>query len=280
MARVRAGEIARRKVIAGDETGRRPARRAPAELMATPVLRKPRRALSDRTPAFVIGKVLLTRGRHGIRRAVVNTQRMLCSSHAMLRERLPMIQGRTRRRSWWMDSLVARAFGSNSSFGLILLTAAPSTSTRVPDACGIGDDGEELMSRADDLFTVPTVRGACAHLRANAALKKPLFAGENVLLRRDACAAVSTPYTNSRRKSSAGHTLVTRRSARPETARRPSSTCEASAERKTSAVQHRGVGCQLVPKPASSKRATRPQHHAGYCAGPTSQAELSTGRVL
>ncbi len=99
----------------------RPLREAGAtplsELIGDADLRAARAARAALTPDS-IGKFLLTSGSTGHPKAVINTQRMLCSSHVMLREALPFFKEEPPVLVEWLPW--AHTFGSNSSFGLIL----------------------------------------------------------------------------------------------------------------------------------------------------------------
>ncbi len=88
-----------------------------AELSRSPVSDAARAARAALTPDS-IGKFLLTSGSTGHPKAVVNTQRMLVTSHEMLREALPFFKDEPPVLVEWLPW--AHTFGSNSSFGLIL----------------------------------------------------------------------------------------------------------------------------------------------------------------
>ena len=88
-----------------------------SELAATPVSEEARAARAALTPDS-IGKFLLTSGSTGTPKAVINTQRMMCASHAMLNEALPFFKEEPPVLCEWLPW--AHTFGSNSSFGLIL----------------------------------------------------------------------------------------------------------------------------------------------------------------
>ena len=110
-AYARALELARSRGI-GVLTGE-----AMADLYATPVSAEARAARAAITPDAP-AKFLLTSGSTGHPKAVVNTHRMLCATHEMLREALPFFKEEPPVLVEWLPW--AHTFGSNSSFGLIL----------------------------------------------------------------------------------------------------------------------------------------------------------------
>jgi feruloyl-CoA synthase len=119
-AYARALTLAQRRdigLIAGDETAAEAGATPLSELLATPVSAAARAARAALTPDS-IGKFLLTSGSTGHPKAVINTQRMLCSSHVMLHEALPFFKEEPPVLVEWLPW--AHTFGSNSSFGLIL----------------------------------------------------------------------------------------------------------------------------------------------------------------
>ncbi len=104
-------------LIAGDETAREAGATPFSTLLATPISQAARQARAAIGPDS-IGKFLLTSGSTGHPKAVINPQRMLCSSHVMLREALPFFKEEPPVLVEWLPW--AHTFGSNSSFGLIL----------------------------------------------------------------------------------------------------------------------------------------------------------------
>jgi len=104
-------------LITGDETASEADATPLSELLATPISAAARAARATLT-ADSIGKFLLTSGSTGHPKAVINTQRMLCSSHVMLHEALPFFKEEPPVLVEWLPW--AHTFGSNSSFGLIL----------------------------------------------------------------------------------------------------------------------------------------------------------------
>ena len=116
----RALELAKSRgisVITGDATAGDAGATSFSELLATPISAETRAARAAIGPDS-IGKFLLTSGSTGHPKAVINSQRMLCASHAMLTEALPFFKEEPPVLVEWLPW--AHTFGSNSSFGLVL----------------------------------------------------------------------------------------------------------------------------------------------------------------
>jgi feruloyl-CoA synthase len=146
-----------------------------SELAATPVSAQARAARAALTPDS-IGKFLLTSGSTGHPKAVVNTQRMLCSSHEMLREALPFFKDEPPVLVEWLPW--AHTFGSNSSFGLILYNGGTFyIDEGRPTPAGIATTVKNLREVAPTIFfNVPKgFEELLPHLRSDAALRKTFF---------------------------------------------------------------------------------------------------------
>ena len=159
-------------VIAGDATdGATPL----SELLATPVSDEARAAKAALTPDS-IGKFLLTSGSTGHPKAVINTQRLMCSSHVMLREALPFFKEEPPVLVEWLPW--AHTFGSNSSFGLILYNGGSFyIDEGRPTPQGIATTVENLREIAPTIFfNVPKgFEELLPYLRSDADLRKTFF---------------------------------------------------------------------------------------------------------
>ena len=159
-------------LITGDST---PGATPFSELLATPISAAARAARAALTPDS-IGKFLLTSGSTGTPKAVVNTQRMLCASHEMLREALPFFKEEPPVLVEWLPW--AHTFGSNSSFGLILYNGGTFyIDEGRPTPSGIATTVQNLTEIAPTIFfNVPKgFEELLPHLKANAALRKTFF---------------------------------------------------------------------------------------------------------
>jgi feruloyl-CoA synthase len=144
-------------------------------LLATPVSAAARAARAALTPDS-IGKFLLTSGSTGTPKAVVNTQRMLCASHEMLREALPFFKEEPPVLVEWLPW--AHTFGSNSSFGLILYNGGTFyIDEGRPTPGGIATTVMNLAEISPTIFfNVPKgFEELLPHLKANSALRKTFF---------------------------------------------------------------------------------------------------------
>ncbi len=146
-----------------------------SELLATPVSAAARAARAALTPDS-IGKFLLTSGSTGTPKAVVNTQRMLCASHEMLREALPFFKEEPPILVEWLPW--AHTFGSNSSFGLILYNGGTFyIDDGRPTPSGIATTVKNLTEIGPTIFfNVPKgFEELLPHLKANTALRETFF---------------------------------------------------------------------------------------------------------
>ncbi len=184
-----------------------------SELAATPISAEARAARAALTPDS-IAKFLLTSGSTGHPKAVVNTQRMLCSTHAMLREALPFFKDEPPVLVEWLPW--AHTFGSNSSFGLILYNGGTFyIDEGRPTPAGIATTVKNLREIAPTIFfnvpkgfeeLLPYLRSE-ANLRktffsrnrmffyAGAGLSQPIFDAYNELSKRET--GTSLPWTTS-----------------------------------------------------------------------------------
>jgi feruloyl-CoA synthase len=161
--------------IAGDATAPEAGATPFSELAATPVSAAARAARAALTPDS-IGKFLLTSGSTGHPKAVVNTQRMLCSSHAMLREALPFFKEEPPVLVEWLPW--AHTFGSNSSFGLTLYNGGTFyIDEGRPTPAGMATTVKNLREIAPTIFfNVPKgFEELLPHLQSDAALRKTFF---------------------------------------------------------------------------------------------------------
>ena len=166
-------------LIVGDESA--PDATPFAELAATPVSPQARAARAALT-ADSIGKYLLTSGSTGHPKAVVNTQRMLCASHAMLREALPFFKDEPPVLVEWLPW--AHTFGSNSSFGLILYNGGTFyIDEGRPTPAGIAATVKNLREIAPTIFfNVPKgFEELLPYLQSDAALRKTFFSRTRLL---------------------------------------------------------------------------------------------------
>jgi feruloyl-CoA synthase len=174
----RALELARSRgigVIAGDATAGQAGATPLSELLATPVSPEARAAKAALTPDS-IGKFLLTSGSTGHPKAVINTQRLMCSSHVMLREALPFFKHEPPVLVEWLPW--AHTFGSNSSFGLILYNGGSFyIDEGRPTPAGIATTVKNLREIAPTIFfNVPKgFEELLPYLRSDAALRKTFF---------------------------------------------------------------------------------------------------------
>ena len=225
-------------LIVGDES--EPGATPFAELAATPISAEARAARAALTPES-IGKYLLTSGSTGHPKAVVNTQRMLCASHAMLREALPFFKDEPPVLVEWLPW--AHTFGSNSSFGLILYNGGTFyIDEGRPTPAGIATTVKNLREIAPTIFfNVPKgFEELLPYLQSDAALRKTFFSRTRLLFY--AGAGLSQPVFDGYRelvgaRDRARRCRGRRRSARPRPARAPSSTSAARAGRGWSACR-------------------------------------------
>jgi feruloyl-CoA synthase len=146
-----------------------------AELAASPLSDAARAARAALTPDS-IGKLLLTSGSTGHPKAVVNTQRMLVTSHEMLREALPFFNDEPPVLVEWLPW--AHTFGSNSSFGLILYNGGTFyLDDGRPTPSGMETTLKNLGEIAPTIFfNVPKgFETLLPHLESNAALRRTFF---------------------------------------------------------------------------------------------------------
>jgi feruloyl-CoA synthase len=146
-----------------------------AELAQTPVSAQARAARAALT-SDSIGKFLLTSGSTGHPKAVVNTQRMLCASHAMLREALPFFKDEPPVLCEWLPW--AHTFASNSSFGLILYNGGTYYLDQGrPTPQGMAETVRNLREIAPTIFfNVPKgFEELLPHLQSDATLRKTFF---------------------------------------------------------------------------------------------------------
>jgi feruloyl-CoA synthase len=170
-AYARALELARARgvgIIAADTP-------AFAEILATPISDAARAARAALTPDS-IGKFLLTSGSTGHPKAVVNTQRMLCSTHEMLREALPFFKHEPPVLVEWLPW--AHTFGSNSSFGLILYNGGTFyLDEGRPTPASVATTLKNLREVAPTIFfNVPKgFEALLPHLQSDEILRKTFF---------------------------------------------------------------------------------------------------------
>jgi feruloyl-CoA synthase len=146
-----------------------------AELLDTPISEAARAARAAITPDAV-AKFLLTSGSTGHPKAVINTHRMLCATHEMLREALPFFKDEPPVLVEWLPW--AHTFGSNSSFGLILYNGGTFyLDEGRPTPTGIATTVRNLSEIAPTIFfNVPKgFEELLPHLEANAALRQNFF---------------------------------------------------------------------------------------------------------
>ncbi len=170
-------------------------------LLATPISAAARAARAALTPDS-IGKFLLTSGSTGHPKAVVNTQRMLCSTHEMLREALPFFKHEPPVLVEWLPW--AHTFGSNSSFGLILYNGGTFyLDEGRPTPAGIAATVNNLREIAPTIFfNVPKgFEELLPHLNSDEALRKTFFSRVKMLFY--AGAGLSQPIFDGYRELSA-----------------------------------------------------------------------------
>ena len=146
-----------------------------AELVATPISDAARAARAALTPDS-IGKFLLTSGSTGHPKAVVNTQRMLVTSHVMLNEALPFFKEEPPVLVEWLPW--AHTFGSNSSFGLILYNGGTFyLDEGRPTPAGMATTLKNLREIGPTIFfNVPKgFETLLPHLESNSALRETFF---------------------------------------------------------------------------------------------------------
>ena len=161
--------------IVGDASASEASATPLGELLATPISAEARAARAALTPDS-IGKFLLTSGSTGHPKAVINTQRMLTASHAMLREALPFFKEEPPVLVEWLPW--AHTFGSNSSFGLILYNGgAFYIDEGRPTPAGVATTVRNLSEIAPTIFfNVPKgFEELLPYLRSDAALRKTFF---------------------------------------------------------------------------------------------------------
>ena len=170
-AYARALDLARARgigVIAADQPGF-------ADILATPISDAARAARRALTPDS-IGKFLLTSGSTGHPKAVINTQRMLVSTHEMLREALPFFKEEPPVLVEWLPW--AHTFGSNSSFGLILYNGGTFyLDEGRPTPAGIATTLKNLREVGPTIFfNVPKgFEELLPHLQSDEVLRKTFF---------------------------------------------------------------------------------------------------------
>jgi feruloyl-CoA synthase len=172
-----------------------------AELAATPISAEARAARAALTPDS-IGKFLLTSGSTGHPKAVINTQRMLCASHEMLREALPFFKEEPPVLVEWLPW--AHTFGSNSSFGLILYNGGTFyIDEGRPTPSGIATTVKNLSEVAPTIFfNVPKgFEELLPHLQSDAKLRLTFFSRVKMLFY--AGAGLSQPVFDGYRELSA-----------------------------------------------------------------------------
>jgi feruloyl-CoA synthase len=175
LAKMRGVEIA-----AGDATA--------AEMGATPFSALTNTPISDAARAARaaiqpdgVAKFLLTSGSTGQPKAVINTHRMLSSSHVMLTEALPFFKVEPPVLVDWVPW--AHTFGGNSSVGLTIHNGgALYIDEGKPTLDGIAETVANLSEIAPTIyFNVPKgFEELLPHLRADAALRKTFFSRLNM----------------------------------------------------------------------------------------------------
>jgi len=163
------------ELIAGDQTAAEAGATPLSELIATPISAAARAARAALTPDS-IGKFLLTSGSTGHPKAVINTQRMLCSTHVMLHEALPFFKEEPPVLVEWLPW--AHTFGSNNSFGLILYNGGTFyLDEGRPTPAGIATTIKNLREVAPTIFfNVPKgFEELLPYLRSDEALRKTFF---------------------------------------------------------------------------------------------------------
>ena len=237
------------EIVAADATAREFGATPLSELLETPVSAEARAARGAIGPNS-IGKFLLTSGSTGHPKAVTNTQRMLCASHAMLTEALPFFKHEPPVLVEWLPW--AHTFGSNSSFGLILYNGGTFyIDEGRPTPEGIGATLANLREIPTTVFfNVPRgFEALLPHLQSDAALRRTFFSRLRLLFY--AGAGLSQPIWDAYRELSIAET------GRPV----PMTTSLGSTETGPGAiinvrgadrpgmvgVPHRGVELKLVP---------------------------------
>ncbi len=220
-----------------------------AELAATPVSAAARAARAALTPDS-IGKFLLTSGSTGHPKAVINTQRMLCSSHEMLREALPFLKHEPPVLVEWLPW--AHTFGSNSSFGLILYNGGTFfIDEGRPTPAGIATTVQNLNEIAPTIFfNVPKgFEELLPYLQADAGLRKTFFSRTKMFFY--AGAGLSQPIFDAYRELSTrelGHPLPwTTSLGSTETGPGAVVNVQGLSRPGLVGVPHRGVELKLVP---------------------------------
>ena len=146
-----------------------------ASLLATPISSEALAARAAIGPDS-IAKFLLTSGSTGFPKAVTNTQRMLCSSHAMLGEAMPFLTSEPPILVDWLPW--AHTFGSNHNFGIALYNGGALTVDEgKPTPAGVEATLANLRQVAPTVyFNVPKgFEALLPHLQADEALRRHFF---------------------------------------------------------------------------------------------------------
>jgi feruloyl-CoA synthase len=176
LARARGIEIA-----AGDATASEFGATPFSSLASTPISDAARAARAAIAPDG-IAKFLLTSGSTGHPKAVINTHRMLASSHVMLAEALPFFKVEPPVLVDWVPW--AHTFGSNSSIGLIIHNGGTLyVDEGKPTPSGIAETVANLREIAPTIyFNVPKgFEELLPHLRDDSELRRNFFSRVNLL---------------------------------------------------------------------------------------------------
>lgn len=163
------------EVVVGDDSAAALGATSFASLLATPVSSAALGARAAIGPDS-IAKFLLTSGSTGFPKAVTNTQRMLCSSQAMLAEALAFLQDEPPTLVDWLPW--AHTFGSNHNFGIALYNGgALYIDEGKPTPAGVDATVANLREIAPTVyFNVPKgFEALLPHLRRDDALRGHFF---------------------------------------------------------------------------------------------------------